>query len=125
MQSDLPPLLTDKINIGDEALTLDMRTNSESRTHRAVVSWWPPVRAHTAPTASPLPTSSSTVRGSRAAGSSRSSLKRPLMMMYSDSAASPCLRQTQTVLDDTLLSSHHTLLGRPLHAGSQMHGYCR
>ena len=34
----------------------DMRTNSESRAHSAVVSWWPPVSAHTAPTASPLPT---------------------------------------------------------------------
>ena len=31
-------------------------TSSESRTHRAVVSWQPPVMAHTAPTASPLPT---------------------------------------------------------------------
>ena len=31
-------------------------TSSESRTHKAVVSWQPPVMAHTAPTASPLPT---------------------------------------------------------------------
>ena len=40
-----------------------------------------------------LHTSSSTVRGSRAAGSSRRSLRRPLMIMYSDSAASPCLQR--------------------------------
>ncbi len=33
-----------------------MRTSSESLTHSAVVSWWPPVMAHTAPTASPRPT---------------------------------------------------------------------
>ena len=34
----------------------DMRTNSESRAHSAVVSWRPPVSAQTAPTASPRPT---------------------------------------------------------------------
>jgi len=39
---------------------LDIRTSSLSRTHSAVVSCWPPATAHTAPTASPRATSSST-----------------------------------------------------------------
>lgn len=57
-----------------------------------------------------LRTSSSTQTGSRAAGSSRSSRRRPLMIMYKDSAASPCLQEfhkqglkiAKALLDDAI-----------------------
>ena len=80
-----------------QGLTRDMRTSSASRMHRAEVSWYPPASAHTAPTASPLPTSSSTLTGGRAVGSSLTSRSRPLMMMYKQVAFSPCLPESQLI----------------------------
>lgn len=47
------PTPTSEMTLNAERL---MRTSSLSRTHSAVVSWQPPVMAHTAPTASPRPT---------------------------------------------------------------------
>mmetsp|Transcript_16804 Transcript_16804/g.42060 ORF Transcript_16804/g.42060 Transcript_16804/m.42060 type:complete len:241 (-) Transcript_16804:860-1582(-) len=71
---------------------LDMRTSSLSRTHSAVVSWWPPVMVHTAPTASPRPTSSSTRRLVRpVTGCALVCIRRrrPLMTTYKQVASSP------------------------------------
>ncbi len=75
-------------------LTLLMRTSSESRTHRAVVSWMPPVRAQTAPTASPRPTSSSTLTRGLMLASSLMSLMRPEINTYKQLAGSSCLQLT-------------------------------
>lgn len=77
--------------------TLDMRTSSESRMQRAVVSCVPPVRAHTAPRGSPRPTSSSTRTGGREEGSSLSRRMRPLMTTNRLDAASPCLHYIMRV----------------------------